>query len=294
MRLLKVLIGCCILAAPTLGVAQPAGGRAMVDAANPLAVEAGLKVLRAGGSAVDAAVAVQATLGLVEPQSSGLGGGAFLTYYDAKTHAVTAYDGREMAPAAATPSLFLKPDGKPMAFQNAVLSGKSAGVPGAMAMLYSAQKAHGRLRWRALFGEGERLASDGFTVSPRLAGMIAGKFGPSLGAGRGALLHQPRRIADEGRRPAGEPGLRGDASAARLGGPVGAARGFDRRRHRSPSRRRPGSRGHDAGGSRRLQAGRGARALPTLSPLDRVRAERAVGRRGHSRGARPVGSHRHR
>ena len=147
---------------------------AMVDAANPLAVEAGLKVLRAGGSAVDAAIAVQSTLGLVEPQSSGVGGGAFMTFYDARTRTVTAYDGREIAPAAATSALFLKADGHPMAFSEAVLSGRSAGVPGAMAMLALAHHDHGKLAWRSDFVDAETLATDGFIVSPRLAGLIAG------------------------------------------------------------------------------------------------------------------------
>ena len=150
-----------------------AGARqGMVDAANPLAVEAGLQVLRAGGTAVDAAVAVQATLGLVEPQSSGVGGGDFMTYFDARTRQVTAYDGREMAPDGATPDMFLKPDGKPMSFSDAMLSGRSAGVPGAVAMLYLAQKEHGRRPWASLFSGAEQLASDGFIVSPRLAGLI--------------------------------------------------------------------------------------------------------------------------
>src|SRR5580658_2713415 len=100
---------------------QPAAAqKAMVAAANPLATEAGIKVLREGGSAVDAAVAIQATLGLVEPQSSGLGGGAFMVFYDAKTRRATAYDGREWAPAGASPDMFLGPDGKPLPFFQAV------------------------------------------------------------------------------------------------------------------------------------------------------------------------------
>ena len=147
-------------------------GQAMVSAANPLAVEAGLDVLRRGGSAVDAAVAVQAVLGLVEPQSSGLGGGAFMVYYDAKTGEVSAYNGREKAPAAATPALFLDDAGKPLPFFTAVLSGRSTGVPGAVAMLHMAQKDHGKLAWPSLFEGPERLASQGFVVSPRLEGMI--------------------------------------------------------------------------------------------------------------------------
>jgi gamma-glutamyltranspeptidase/glutathione hydrolase len=146
----------------------------MVAAANPLAVETGLKVLRSGGSAVDAAVAIQAVLALVEPQSSSLSGGAFMTYYDARTKTVTAYDGRETAPAAAGPDLFLGPDGKPLPFFTAVLSGRSTGAPGAIAMLALAHKDHGKLPWKSLFADGERLGDNGFIVSPRLAGMIAG------------------------------------------------------------------------------------------------------------------------
>lgn len=151
--------------------AVPARGP-FVAAANPLAVEAGLAVLRRGGSAVDAAVAVQAVLGLVEPQSSGLGGGAFLMIYDAETGAVTAYDGRETAPAAATPELFYE-NGAPLNFIDAVLSGRSTGAPGAVAALAMAQETHGTLAWSELFGDAERLARDGFVVSPRLAGFIA-------------------------------------------------------------------------------------------------------------------------
>lgn len=157
-------------------VQAPMARGPFVSAANPLAVEAGLKVLRAGGSAVDAAVAVQAVLGLVEPQSSGLGGGAFMMVFDARTGEVTSYDGRETAPAAATPELFFE-NGRPLGFGDAVLSGRSTGVPGAVAMLAMAQQAHGRLPWNALFGDAERLARDGFVVSPRLAGFIAATRG---------------------------------------------------------------------------------------------------------------------
>jgi gamma-glutamyltranspeptidase/glutathione hydrolase len=145
----------------------------MISAANPLAVEAGLKVLRAGGSAVDAAVAVQAVLGLVEPQSSGLGGGAYAVYYDAATRTVTAYDGRETAPEGATAKLFLDDNGKPLPHMTAVLGGRSTGAPGAVAMLALAHREHGVKRWRGLFDDARGLASQGFVVSPRLAGMIA-------------------------------------------------------------------------------------------------------------------------
>ncbi|WP_371134646.1 gamma-glutamyltransferase family protein [Phenylobacterium sp.] len=156
-------------------VVAPARPTAMVSAANPLAVDAGLKVLRAGGSAVDAAVAVQAVLGLVEPQSSGLGGGAFMTYYDSATRQVTAFNGRETAPAGATPGMFLDAAGKPLPFRVAVLSGRATGAPGAVAMLAMAQARFGKLAWSGLFADAERLAADGFVVSPRLAGMIASK-----------------------------------------------------------------------------------------------------------------------
>jgi gamma-glutamyltranspeptidase/glutathione hydrolase len=147
--------------------------RAMVVAANPLAANAGLAVLRQGGSAADAAIAVQAVLGLVEPQSSGVGGGGFISYYEARTHQVTAYNGRETAPAGATPDMFLDGDGKPLSYATAVLSGRSTGVPGALAALELLQHEHGKLKWGDLFAEAERLARQGFTVSPRLAGMIA-------------------------------------------------------------------------------------------------------------------------
>jgi gamma-glutamyltranspeptidase/glutathione hydrolase len=139
----------------------------MVAAAEPLAVAAGLKVLHAGGTAADAAVAVQAVLGLLEPQSSGLGGGAFLLYYDAKTHKITAYNGRETAPMGASPDMFLGPDGQPMPYITDILSGRSTGAPGAIAMLAAVQKAHGRLAWRDLFGDAEALADKGFVVPPR-------------------------------------------------------------------------------------------------------------------------------
>ncbi len=159
----------------TKPVSSSTTAKGMVAAANPLAVEAGLRVLRDGGSAVDAAVAIQAVLGLVEPQSSGLGGGSFMVFYDAKTHKVTAYDGREKAPAGATPELFMGPDGKPLPFVKALLSGRSSGVPGAVAMLSQAQKEHGKVAWNTLFKDAEKLADDGFVVSPRLAGMIVSR-----------------------------------------------------------------------------------------------------------------------
>jgi len=170
------------IAGPALAQAAPARapnpvvpyapGHAMVAAANPLAAQTGLRVLKAGGSAVDAAVAIQAVLGLVEPQSSGPLGGAFMTFYDAKTHTVTSYMGREKAPAGAAPTMFEGPNGRPMGFGQAVLSGRSAGVPGVMRMLGDAHKAHGKMAWKDLFGDGIRMADEGFVVSPRLDGEI--------------------------------------------------------------------------------------------------------------------------
>lgn len=161
-----------------------------VAAANPYAVEAGMAVLRRGGSAVDAAVAVQAVLGLVEPQSSGLGGGAFMMHYDAATREITVYDGRETAPATATPELFYE-DGKPLDVRDAVLSGRSTGTPGAVALLGAAQAAHGKLAWSELFGDAERLAREGFTVSPRLAGFIATPDGQSRSRWATAYFTKP-------------------------------------------------------------------------------------------------------
>jgi gamma-glutamyltranspeptidase/glutathione hydrolase len=156
---------------------QPPSGahHAIVASANPLATEVGIATLRAGGSAADAAVAMQAVLGLVEPQSSGVGGGAFISYYDATTRRVSAYNGRETAPAGAGPDLFLDADGAPLPFFTAVLSGRSTGVPGAVAALALMQHEHGRLPWASLFARAEQLAREGFTVSPRLASMIAGR-----------------------------------------------------------------------------------------------------------------------
>jgi gamma-glutamyltranspeptidase/glutathione hydrolase len=149
---------------------------AFVIAANPLAAQAGYEVLKRGGSAVDAAIAVQAMLSLVEPQSSGVGGGAFLNYYDASSGKVSILDGREVAPVQATPSMFLRPDGSTLPFGEAVLSGRATGVPGVVRMLAVAHQEHGRLEWSSLFGDAERTARDGFIVSPRLARLVRGRF----------------------------------------------------------------------------------------------------------------------
>ena len=140
--------------------------RQAVAAANPLATDAGLQVLRAGGSALDAAIAVQLVLGLVEPQSSGIGGGAFLLHFDGRE--VTAHDGRETAPAGARADMLLGEDGKPLPFDEAVQSGRSVGIPGAVRMLEAAHRQHGQLPWARLFEPAITLAEQGFKVSPRL------------------------------------------------------------------------------------------------------------------------------
>ena len=149
---------------------------AVVVAAEPDAAQAGLAVLKAGGGAVDAAVAIQAVLGLEEPQSSGLGGGAFLVYYDAKTGRTRVYNGRETAPAAATPNLFMDDQGKPMGYINAIVSGRSTGVPGAVAMLAKAHADHGKRPWASLFRDAEKLARDGFVVPGRMGAAMSSPF----------------------------------------------------------------------------------------------------------------------
>ena len=182
MSLLRLLIlpvlfifGSCasLPASPPPAQAKEQG---FVIAANPLAARAGMEVLERGGSAVDAAIAVQAMLSLVEPQSSGLGGGAFINYYDAASRKLTIYDGREIAPAQATPGMFLDTSGKPLPFGQAVLSGRATGVPGVVANLALAHRDHGRLEWRTLFGSAERTADEGFIVSPRLGRLVAGNY----------------------------------------------------------------------------------------------------------------------
>ena len=177
-----------LLAASTVAVAQsrpsepePSSGWApkrlahakhyMVAAAHPLAVDAGVKMLEQGGNAIDAMVAAQLVLNLVQPTSSGLGGGAFLLYYDAKAKAIHALDGREVAPAGATPELFMS-GGKPMPFPVARVGGRSVGVPGTPRLLEIAQLRYGKLPWAKLFEPAIELAEKGFPISPRLHRLI--------------------------------------------------------------------------------------------------------------------------
>ena len=147
--------------------------RFMVVAAHPLAARAGYDAIRRGGSALDAAIAVELVLGLVEPQSSGLGGGAFLLHYAASDAKLEAYDGRETAPARAKPGRFLGTDGKPLDWPAAVISGKSVGVPGLLRLLELAHRRHGKLPWASLFEPAIRLAREGFPISRRLNALVA-------------------------------------------------------------------------------------------------------------------------
>ncbi len=156
----------------TAGYVQPFAKHDMVAAANPLAAEAGLEMLRAGGTAVDAAIAVQMVLGLVEPESSGIGGGAFLLVYDPRTGKTTSFDGREVAPASARPGMFLDAAGKARSKREAIPGGLSVGIPGVVAMLEMAHGKYGKLPWARLFQPAIKLADGGFPVGPKLARTI--------------------------------------------------------------------------------------------------------------------------
>lgn len=154
---------------------QPAyGTRFMVAAAHPMAVDAGVAMLKRGGTAIDAAIATSLVLNLVEPESSGIGGGGFLLHYQRASKSVVAYDGRETAPAEATPELFLDALGKPLKFLDAVVGGRSVGVPGLLRTFEVAHARHGKLDWASLFQPAIRIAEEGFPISPRLAKHIAG------------------------------------------------------------------------------------------------------------------------
>ncbi len=144
----------------------------MIASANPYASEAGAKMLRKGGNAIDAMVATQLVLGLVEPQSSGIGGGAFLVYWDAKQQELTTFDGRETAPLEVTPQLFQDDKGQPLKFYDAVVGGRSVGTPGTIKLMWDTHQKLGKLDWKALFEPAIELATNGFTVSPRLAKLV--------------------------------------------------------------------------------------------------------------------------
>ena len=153
---------------------------AMVAAANPYASEAGFNILKQGGSAIDAAIAVQLVLTLVEPQSSGIGGGAFILHWDKKSQHLTTFDGRETAPASATSDMFLDKNGRTIPWIKAVVGGRSVGVPGVLAGLKKAHDNYGKLPWAALFKDAIKLAEEGFIVSPRLEKLVAMEFNPGI------------------------------------------------------------------------------------------------------------------
>ncbi|WP_404819186.1 gamma-glutamyltransferase [Vibrio tritonius] len=146
----------------------------MVNAANPHASEVGAQILREGGNAIDAMVSMQLMLGLVEPQSSGIGGGAFMVYWDAKQQKLTSFDGRETAPLDAKPSLFLDEKGEPLKFYDAVVGGRSVGTPGVVKLLWDTHQRYGKLPWEKLIEPIAKVAENGFKISPRLAQLIAG------------------------------------------------------------------------------------------------------------------------
>jgi gamma-glutamyltranspeptidase/glutathione hydrolase len=173
----------------------------VVAAAHPLAAEAGMRVLREGGDAIDAAIAVQATLGLVEPQSSGLAGGAYLLRYDAQSRKVEVYDGRETAPAAVDARMFLAADGTPLSRDEAMLSGRATGVPGIIAMLQMAHDDHGARPWSSLFEFAGAQADTGFEITPRLERFIHGRFPQAAAADvRDYFSHGNGRLARRGDR----------------------------------------------------------------------------------------------
>ena len=201
--------------------------RYAVAAANPLATDAGFQVLRAGGSALDAAIAVQMVLTLVEPQSSGIGGGAFLLHWDGQK--VQAFDGRETAPAEADERLFLQANGQPMSLPAAVVGGRSVGVPGAVRMLELAHSQHGKLPWAKLFQPAITLAEQGFAISPRLHGLLADEVALKRDAGAAAHFYLPdgaaKPVGQILRNPALAAVLRAiarEGSAALHAGPVAA------------------------------------------------------------------------
>jgi len=169
-----LLLGACVSQPAQSDAAAAIAPGGVVSAADPRAAEAGREILRRGGSAADAAIAVAIALTVVEPQSSGIGGGGFLVYHDATGGEIATYDGRETAPAAATPTWFTGPDGRLLSHSEAVPGGKSVGVPGNIRMMALAHERHGKLKWAELFAPAIRLARDGFAISPRMHDILEG------------------------------------------------------------------------------------------------------------------------
>jgi gamma-glutamyltranspeptidase/glutathione hydrolase len=172
MKWLAVSLAVVLVLPATAQVTETVAKHHMIAAANPHAAQAGLDMMRAGGSAVDAAIATQLVLGLVEPESSGIGGGAFMMVYNPKTGATTSFDGRELAPASATPTMFLDANGQPRPKAQAIPGGLSVGIPGVVRMLWLAHSKYGKLPWAKLFAPAIKLADDGFPVGPKLARTI--------------------------------------------------------------------------------------------------------------------------
>lgn len=205
-RLLRLLLPLalvtgCAAAVPARSVAAPAQrAPGVVSAADPRAAAAGRTILAEGGSATDAAIAIAIALTVVEPQSSGIGGGGFLVHHEAKSGRLTSFDGRETAPMAATPSLFLGADGRPLSIMEAVPGGKSVGVPGNIRMFALAHARHGKLPWAKLFEPAIALARDGFEVTPRLHDFLISR---SAGAGMTAFGKRLLFEADGRPKPVG-------------------------------------------------------------------------------------------
>jgi gamma-glutamyltranspeptidase/glutathione hydrolase len=170
-RILPAVLG-LLLAAGSAQAQAPIAKKHMIVTDSPFATDAGLQMLRAGGSAVDAAIAAQMVLTLVEPESTGIGGGAFVVLFDPKAKKVTTFDGREMAPASATPGMFLDASGKPLAHGDAIPGGLSVGVPGDVAMLWLAHEKYGKLPWAKLFQPAIALSEKGFPVTRKLSTLL--------------------------------------------------------------------------------------------------------------------------
>ncbi len=185
---LKIVFVCAVFSAPVAAAEKTGGGGAMVSAANPHAVNAGVDILRGGGSALDAAIAAQMVLNLVEPQSAGIGGGGFLLHWDEGAKKLTTFDGRETTPRSAGGGLFVR-NGKPMDWSEAASQGGAVGTPGLLAMLEKAHKKHGKLKWKTLFEPAIKLSEKGFEISPLLAAQIKKYDGKDLGKYRKARAY---------------------------------------------------------------------------------------------------------
>ena len=263
----------------------------IVVSANPLATQAGAAILAAGGNAIDASIAVEAVLGLTEPQASGIGGGGFVLYYDAASRAVTSFDAREAAPATAPPSYFLGPDGRPLGFSTAVFSGKSVGVPTVVKLWDLISRRYGSRPLASVLQPAIQLANQGFPISLRMAASIdAFKTVLAQDPAAARLLPQPRRLRQgSGHHPA-QPGLRADAVAHSIRRAARILPGPERagHRHRGHHRQPPGRAGPAVVvRPRQLPRDRADAGLRPVSRLRRLRHGAAVlGRHRHAAGSR--------